>query len=140
MSGTCIDSLAAALYGALLVDLPPVDYRQWTPAMKRRGVNAEDAPTVQRRPREDECEVRHFLHTWGSTALGFGGIGGCAMTSAYTTVVMRGHDAAVYFAGRHAYTVRSDGPNFSLDLARCCMVSWEQATSRYRVEMEQDDG
>ncbi len=134
MSGTCIDSLAAALHCALLVDLPPVSYQQWTPAMKRKGILAKAAPTAQRRPREDECEVHHFLQTWGSTALGFGGIGGSAMTSAYTTVVTCHHVSAVYFAGGYAYTVeRCDVHNFLLDLSLHCLASRDKAMVRYHT-------
>ena len=104
-AGSCVESLAAAYYAALLVDLPPIEYRQWTPAMKKDGVRPEDAPLANRRPREDDVEVAHFAQTWGSTALGFGGMGGSAMTSAYTTVVTCNGAAAVYFAGRHAYSI-----------------------------------
>lgn len=34
-----------------------------------------------------ELEMDMFLQTWGDTSLGFGGIGGQTMTSAYTAVV-----------------------------------------------------
>lgn len=34
-----------------------------------------------------EFEFYMFPQAWGSTSLGFGGIGGQAMTSAYTTVI-----------------------------------------------------
>lgn len=37
--------------------------------------------------RYPQFEINVFLQTWGSTCLGFGGIGGQAMTSAYTTVI-----------------------------------------------------
>jgi len=41
--------------------------------------------------------------------LGFGGIGGAAMTTAYTIVLECGRQRAVYFGGRFAYLV--DQPN-----------------------------
>lgn len=45
-----------------------------------------------------------FPQSWGSTALGFGGMGGSAMTDAYTTVLSGPDgDLAVYFNGRFAY-------------------------------------
>lgn len=55
---------------------------------------------------ERELHVYTFPQTWPSTALGFGGVGGAAMTRAQTTVVMvrRNQRAVVYFAGRYAYT------------------------------------
>lgn len=34
----------------------------------------------------------HFIQTWGSTSLGFEGIGGQAFTDAYTTVIYVAHD------------------------------------------------
>jgi len=49
-----------------------------------------------------------FSQTWGSTALGFGGIGGQAMTSAYTTVIWDDYYNvwAVYFGERMAYIIK----------------------------------
>ena len=89
-----------------------------------------------------------FKQTWGSTALGFGGIGGSAMTDAYTTVVTvylsyRGSTTtntieknpefhAVYFDGRLAYFI-DDEPTkeFFNDLKDRNMVSVDKAWSRY---------
>lgn len=52
------------------------------------------------------CVVHHFPQTWGSTALGFPGVGAQAVTSAYTTVIRSpSGEAAVYFAGKLAYLV-----------------------------------
>ena len=55
----------------------------------------------------EDYEFHVFAQLWGSTALGFGGIGGQAMTTAYTVVCMPlGVDQRchVYFAGRYAYS------------------------------------
>lgn len=49
-----------------------------------------------------------FPQGWGSTALGFGGIGGQMITTAQTYVVLEPHQthkACVYFAGQFAYMV-----------------------------------
>lgn len=47
-----------------------------------------------------------FPQTWGSTSLGFDGIGGQAITRAQTVVVLSENGAAVvYFGGRFAYSV-----------------------------------
>lgn len=50
-----------------------------------------------------------FEQLWGSTALGFGGFGGSAMTSAYTVVCVptrsKSEKCFVYFAGKYAYCV-----------------------------------
>ena len=127
--GSPVESIAAALHAACLRDLPEIAYvdRDW-PAYralingmtkeeklahyeKERSTGVAAGPTVtrHRRPTPDACRVVVFPQTWGSTALGFGGIGGQAISEAYTTVVdapdcrMR----AVYFggSGRLAYLV-----------------------------------
>ncbi len=126
-AGSCVESLAAAYYSALLLDLPAVEYRQWTPAMKKDGISLLEAPLVTRRPTADDIEVIHFNQTWGSTALGFGGVGGNTLTSAYTTVVACGATAAVYFAGRHAYTLLSFNAKFIEDIAACAMAPYRDA-------------
>ena len=54
----------------------------------------------------DDFEVHMFEQTWGSTALGFGGMGGQAMTTANTYVfvpVTCNQNAFVYFGGQFAY-------------------------------------
>lgn len=59
-------------------------------------------------PTLDDFEMFTFEQVWGSTALGFGGIGGQAMTSARTYVfvpVNCNQKCFVYFAGRFAYAV-----------------------------------
>lgn len=60
------------------------------------------------RPRIDDFELHTFSQIWGSTALGFGGIGGQAMTAASTYVLIPlnvEQKCFVYFAGRFAYAV-----------------------------------
>lgn len=46
-----------------------------------------------------------FPQTWGSTALGFGGIGGQAITTAQTYVVLANGAIYVYFGSRFAYVI-----------------------------------
>lgn len=73
----------------------------------------EDLPfridyTEKPRPTLDDFELHTFEQIWGSTALGFGGIGGQAMTSARTYVFVPqncNQKCLVYFAGRYAYAV-----------------------------------
>ena len=114
----------------MIKDLPDVEYRQWTPHLKKQGVRPEHAPLVKRRPREEDVEVYHFPQTWGSTALGFGGVGGSAMTPAYTTVITSERSAAVYFAGRHAYTVPETTRRFRDDIRDNNMAA-KYETGRY---------
>ena len=59
-------------------------------------------------PTLNDFEIHIFEQTWGSTALGFGGMGGQAMTDARTYVfipVTANQKCFVYFAGRFAYAV-----------------------------------
>ena len=61
---------------------------------------------TKERPTIDDFELYTFNQMWGSTALGFGGIGGQAMTQARTYVfvpVSCNQKCLVYFAGRFAY-------------------------------------
>ena len=56
----------------------------------------------------NDFSIYVFEQTWGSTALGFGGMGGQAMTTANTIVLIpinNHQDCFVYFAGRFAYSV-----------------------------------
>lgn len=127
--GNPIESLAAALHAACLRDLPVIEYqdRDWeahrdylarltrdekAEAYELERVTGKSAgPTItrMRRPASDQCDVVLFPQTWGSTALGYGGYGGCAITTAYTIVVAcrQTRTRAVYFGarGRLAYLV-----------------------------------
>lgn len=125
--GTAVESLAASLYSACSVDLPEIVYEDpdWVerdafvaslPCSERAAMGARERATgkiegprtaQRRRPDPSDCTVLMFLQAWGSTALGFGGIGGRAITEAYTVVVTSNNDgiSAVYFGGRFAYMV-----------------------------------
>lgn len=52
-----------------------------------------------------DFDVIDFDQTWGSTALGFGGMGGQMMTTARTYIIVHNNRAYVYFGGRYAYEV-----------------------------------
>lgn len=56
----------------------------------------------------DDLEVRVWKQTWGDTTLGFGGIGGQAITDAYTVVVMDKYwsECVVFHGMRYAYRTR----------------------------------
>lgn len=94
-------ALSDALGAAIHRDLSPIPYRRWTPAMKKDGVARDDAPLEHRRPSSWEVEVVMFPETWGSTALGYGGVGGSAMTPAYTIIVSCDQvaEACIYWGG-----------------------------------------
>lgn len=100
-SGHPLLAVHAALSSALSYDMAPqpaerVDYR---PLKGGAQIPWSQLPRQQymRRPQEHEVEVHLFPQTWGSTALGYGGLGGAAMTQAYTVVVSNRSEACVYF-------------------------------------------
>jgi hypothetical protein len=74
-----------------------------------------------------------FPQVWGSTALGFGGIGGQTITTAYTTVVESDIDASccVYFGGQFAYRIEQPNEQFREDLFNQNMVQVSGAKKRY---------
>jgi len=98
-----------------------------------------------------------FPQTWSSTALGFGGCGGQAITEAYTTVVEMSWDYvnktddirglnlttsedkiyAVFFDGRIAYMCLNPNHKFLKDLSNMRMKSQREA--RYNDETLNED-
>ena len=70
-------ALTNALVDALGHRLPDIVCEWQTPMDRRAGKVPE---TKTRRPDMRDIEVRMFPETWPSTALGFGGVGGAAMT------------------------------------------------------------
>jgi len=120
-SGTPVESMAAALYTALADPnvLPDIEV-QYGRREKQMA-----------RPSLYDVDVIQFPQTWGSTALGFGGMGGAAMTKAYTTVIICRANAAVFFAGRHCYSVDNINDVFMEDLKRKCMRSLKDAEGKY---------
>lgn len=86
--------------------------------------------------------ISHFQYLWGSTALGFGGIGGSAMTEAYTTVLITRDkkEAAVCFGGEFAYFVEDPNDDFFNDLNNYTMKSVSNSHEYGRVETYLDEG
>jgi hypothetical protein len=109
-----ISSLHRALSAAIYRDLPDIEYydRDWTKwrALSKQeqieAIKNNTPPEIKksRRPRDEDVEVFMFHQTWGSTTLGYGGVGGSAITTAYTVVISLHGAACVYFGGdRLAY-------------------------------------
>jgi hypothetical protein len=137
-SGHPVNALAASLYHACFVQLLPHQYPEikWLekpdPATGSR--QHQTGKITESRPRPDQCEVTLFQQTWGSTALGFGGIGGQAITSADTVVVEGPQgDACVYFGGQFAYHVKRPNERFRGDMAVHRMAEVRGATARYEL-------
>ncbi|MEI7997809.1 MAG: hypothetical protein WCH01_23240 [Methylococcaceae bacterium] len=141
-----IENLAAAIHMACLVDLPEIKYRDRDWGKHRAKMNAmtrdEKAAFYQREKEPDYVDefgidrirrhavrdvdvVAMFPQTWGSTALGFGGIGGSAMTTAYTIVIysQHAHCLAIYFGGRFAYLVDGGSKQFVTDMQEHSLAS-----------------
>lgn len=80
-------------------------------------------PEKDKSVRIDDFEVHIFEQLWGSTTLGFGGMGGQAMTTENTfvfTPVTCNQNAFVYFGSRFAYEAELNSI-FIEDLTARCM-------------------
>ena len=136
--GSPFDALHEAIGSAIHRDLPAINYEDrdweaWRKMSKPDQDNAIRATSLPRdkktcRPMSDEVEVIMFPQTWGSTALGYGGIGGCPMTPAYTVIVIHRDCYCVYFGGgRLAYKLElckmspEGRANMLADIACRCM-------------------
>jgi hypothetical protein len=93
---------------------------------------------AQRRPHSDRDFNVHvmFPQTWGSTALGHGGMGGAAVTTAYSIVLYcRSTDEfLVYFGGEFCYRVNRKSANigvFMEDVKNQCLAS-KKESERYQ--------
>lgn len=87
-----------------------------------------------------DIEVETFPQTWGSTCTGFditedgkATVGGCAMTTEYTTVVheKRTDFYLVFFGDRPCYAVHNPTKEFYEDLKERHLVSLSKSKERY---------
>lgn len=156
-SGSALQALHQALGAAQLRDLPDVsrqttDWGQVQILKKRLGTvgyaayesqHGRPERTIGYRPQEEDLQVDLFEQLWGSTALGYGGIGGAAMTSAYTVVVRTPEVACIYFGGSGlAYCVALNTPvvdvkhqAFLADLQARQLASRRDAVARYGAQL-----
>ena len=77
-----------------------------------------------------DIEIYSFPQIWGSTALGYGGIGGQAITTAQTIVLYETHQniVRVYFGGgRLAYEVKNPSQVLFEDLSKWQMKEVSRA-------------
>ncbi len=88
-----------------------------------------------------EFEMTMFMQTWGSTALGFGGIGGQAMTNAYTTVVREEYSGwvGVFFGESLAYKINNPNQKFYEDMKDGNMQPTYKASVYRRSDREKAD-
>ena len=85
-------------------------------------------PATRRPTARDFTVYAMYPQTWGSTALGHGGIGGSSMSTAYTVVLecMYTQEYLVYFGGQWCYTVSRRSDNFTKfkeDIMNQCLAS-----------------
>jgi predicted Fe-S protein YdhL (DUF1289 family) len=139
--GLPFDALHEAIAAATHRDFSEITYedRDWdayrgmTAIAQLAAVRNNTVPMVTktRRPFSDELEIIMFPQTWGSTATGYGGVGGSAMTGAYTIIVSYMMTTyCVYFGcGRLAYKLNwadmtpSGRDNFMSDMSARNMAS-----------------
>jgi hypothetical protein len=139
--GTPLDAISDAIGAAAFRDMPDIEYESRDYSQKDKFVAFGDLPIVmrKRRPMPYELEVIVFAQSWGSTALGYGGMGGSAVTPAYTVIVIHGPVYCVYFGsgGRLAYAIDTNeltgegGVKFQEDMRSFCMADKRTATIRY---------
>ena len=82
-----------------------------------------------RRVTVDDFDLHIFEQTWGSTALGFGGMGEQAMTTEFTYVFVPVHcnqNCFVYFGDRFAYEAEYCD-QLSEDIGNRCMKPCNRA-------------
>ena len=115
-----IGELAAVLAHAEYAGFSEIEYdsRDWE-EFRRSGDKNATVKKTRRHTTRDFSVIGMFPQTWGSTALGHGGIGGAAVSTAYT-VVLSSHytgEHLVYFGSQLAYTVLKPNNRFWNDLA-----------------------
>jgi hypothetical protein len=135
-AGNPLESLHAALAHAEYKGLSPFEYedRDWE---HYRKTKEDKRIKKMRKPSAyDIAVVAMFPQQWGSTALGFGGIGGQAITEAYVVIVecRQNGQHAVYFGGRHAYTIDCPNGFFTEDMTAKRMADVSGAKVRYEAK------
>jgi hypothetical protein len=133
-----IETLAGAMAHAAYEAFPEYKYKdrdwpkhdKWRSTLSREEMKTAVAPDdcwlekTRKHSMYDLTVYSMFVQTWGSTALGFGGIGGQAITSAYVCVIESNlvGQFAVYFGGRLAYIIERANSKFTEDVFNQRMV------------------
>ena len=113
-----VQNLSNAIAHAMYEGFPLIEYedRDWE-HFGKTGENKRVTKTRKHSDRDIEVYAM-FSQTWSSTALGFGGLGGQSITSAYTIVLRSNYlgEYCVYFGGRFAYHIKRINQNFIEDV------------------------
>jgi hypothetical protein len=142
-----IETLAGAMAHAAYEAFPEYKYQDrnwakhdaWRSTLTREEMKTAIAPAdcyVEKSRKHslyDLTVYSMFVQTWSSTALGFGGVGGQAITSAYVCVIESDLLAqfAVYFGGRLAYVIKRPNENFFEGITNHKMVDAKLGPSTY---------
>lgn len=142
-----IETLAGAMAHAAYEAFPEYKYKdrdwakhdKWRATLSREEMKTAIAPAdcfvekSRKHSMYDLTVYAMFVQTWSSTALGFGGIGGQAITSAYVCVIesnlVGGY--AVYFGGRLAYVINQPNDEFMQDVHFHRMVDAKLGKAKY---------
>ena len=89
----------------------------------------QDTETYKNYRFAPEFNLYTYPQWWSSTALGFGGIGGQALTQAYTTVIVdeKTKYAGVFFGNELAYAILNPNERFWDDLNMKNMKSCDES-------------
>jgi hypothetical protein len=116
-----ITDLADCVAHAQYVGFSDIEYetRDW---QTYRDTKEDVRVPARRRPTTRDFGVyAMFTQTWGSTALGHGGMGGAAMTTAYSIVLecYATQEFLIYFGGEFCYKVDRRSRNLSVFVEDC---------------------
>ena len=128
-----VQNLSNVFAHAMYEGFPLIEYedRDWEHYSKTKHAKLI---TKTRRHTERDIEVyAMFSQTWSSTALGFGGLGGQSITSAYTIVLRSNYlgQYCVYFGGRFAYHIKCINQNFIEDVMNREMCAVKNKSKYY---------
>ena len=90
-------------------------------AEEKQQAMTATTPAIRRPTMRDIQIYNMFPQTWGSTALGHGGMGGASMTTAYTIVLECQHtqEFLIYFGGEMCYKVYKRSANIQAFVEDC---------------------
>lgn len=112
------------------------------PLIQERFFNSIQGDLIQNDIHYPQFEIIDvFSQTWGSTALGFDGIGGCAITSAYTTIILNNDlgYVGVFFGERMAYVIKHPNEKFVEDIKKRNMCSVSNCSKYENRTLKESD-
>jgi len=116
-----ITDLADCIAHAQYIGFSDIEYetRDWE--IYRKTKEDVRVPARRRPTTRDFGVYSMFTQTWGSTALGHGGMGGAAVTTAYTIVLECYHtqEFLVYFGSQMCYKVDRRSKNLDAFVEDC---------------------